>query len=340
MSSLPAPGKILRIFQLLGCYLLLSAGLALGNEPPPLTVVAAYGGKEAIFTEFHKKTGIRIEFLDMPEGEVLARAETEGGKPLADLWFGGAADSLIKAGQKGLLEVYRSPEADTVPTHYKDPDGYWTGVSLILAGFLVNTELLNEKKLPVPHLWDDLIKPEYHEMLLVADPAISGTSYTTVACLLQKKGPDEGWQYLEALGRNVQFFSKRSSDPEKKVIVGQAAISVVPLSRELLSNKTLPQVQAVVPKDGIPWTPACMAIFRNARNLSAAKAFVDWALSVEGQKIIQEKDPRIMVRPEIPIPKEMDSISLADLIPIDIIRIGTERQRILATWAQRIPGRP
>lgn len=62
-----------------------------------------------------------------------------------------------------------------------------------------------------------------------------------------------------------------------------------------------------------------MAIFNNAKNPAEAKAFVDWALSINGQKIIQAKDPRVMVRPEIANPKEMGNFTLSDLIAVDII---------------------
>lgn len=301
-----------------------------------LAVVAAYGGKEAIFAEFTKKTGIKVEFIDMSSGEVLARTEAEGSKPMADLWFGGGADSFIKAGQKGLLEMYSSPEAATVPPQYKDPKGYWTGVSLVMAGFLVNTEVLAEKKLPVPQTWADLIKPEYKGEVLVADPAISGTTYAVVAGLLQKMGEEEGWKYFEALSKNVPFFAKRGGEPPKKVAAGEMAVGIAPLSGEFINMKDKFPIETVFPKDGIPWVPAGMAIFKNAQNLAAAKAFVDWALTVEGQTVIQEKDPRIMVRPEMLTPKEMHGFSISDLIPVDIIKIGTERQQVLDAWAKHM----
>ena len=305
-----------------------------------LTVVAAYGSKEEIFGEFTKKTGISVQFIDMSSGEVLARAEAEGGKPMADLWFGGGADSFIKAGQKGLLEAYLSPEAATVPAHYKDPAGYWTGVSLVMAGFLVNTEVLAEKKLPVPESWADLIKPEYKGEVLVADPAISGTTYAMAACLLQKMGEEEGWKYLEALSKNVPFFAKRGGEPPKKVAAGEMAVGIAPLSGEFINMKKKFPIDTVFPKDGIPWVPAGMAIFKNAKNPAEAKAFVDWALSIDGQKIIQAKDPRVMVRPEIANPKEMGSFALSDLITVDIIKVGTQRQQILDTWAKRVAVKP
>ncbi len=331
--------RIRKTFPLILGLWLLGTGMAFSSEQSTLTVVADYDGKGEIFTEFHKKTGILIYFLDMSAGEVLARTAAEGGKPLADLWFGGGADSFIKAREMGLLEAYQSPEAGAIPAQYKDAEGYWSGVSLILAGLLVNTDVLAERNLAVPENWADLIKPEYAGALLVADPSISTTTFTALAGILQKLGVEEGWKYFEALAKNVPFFTKSSNDPQKRVIKGEMAVSLVPLSNDLLTLKGKLPVQTVFPKDGLPWMPSAVAIFKDARNPTAAKAFVDWALSVEGQKIIQSKDPRIMVRPEVAIPKEMEGVVLDDLIPLDISKIGAERQQILATWAQRITGK-
>ncbi len=333
-------GKGIDVLTCIALLLTMGGNLAAADEQTTLTVVADYAGKGEIFTEFHKKTGILIYFLDMSSGEVLARTESKGGKPLADLWFGGGVENFIKAREQGLLEVYRSPEAEAVPAQYKDPEGYWTGVSLIMAGFLVNTDVLAEKNLPVPHTWSELIKADYKDAVVAADPAISATTFSVAACLLQKMGGEEGWRYLEALAKNVPFFTKSSSDPQKRVSRGEMAVSIVPLSKEFIASPVKSQVQAIFPKDGIPWMPSAVAIFKDARNPSAARVFVDWALSVEGQKIIQQKDPRIMVRPEIAIPKEMDGVVLTDLIPTDIIKTGAERREILATWAHRIDGKP
>ena len=301
-----------------------------------LTVVAAYGGKEEIFQAFTQKTGIEVAFMDLSSGEVLARVEAEKGKPMADLWFGGGADSFIQAAEKGLLAAYVSPESRPVPTAYKDPNGYWTGVSLVMAGFLVNTDVLRDKKLPAPQTWADLLKTEYKGEVLVADPAISGTTYAVVAALLQKLGTEKGWAYFEALGRNVPFFAKRGGEPPKKVALGEAAIGVVTLSGEFNNMKKKFPVQTIFPKDGIPWVPAGMAIFQNARNIEAAKAFVDWALTVEGQKLIQSKDPRIMVRPEVAPPEEMKGFTPQDLMPMDLAQLGRNRQSMLETWSKRV----
>lgn len=339
--STPFPRTLLGTLLPLSLVLLLAAPVAvISAEQPTLTVVATYDNKGEIFTEFHKKTGILIHFLDMAPGEILARTEAEGGRPLADLWFGAGIDSFVKARDLGLLEVYRSPEAEAVPDGYKDPEGYWTGVSLQLSGLLVNTDLLAERNLTRPKLWADLVSPEYKEQLLIADPAISSATFTAVAGLLHKMGEEEGWRYFEALAGNVAYFTKSSSDPQKKVASGQVPLAVVSLTKENISRQGKSPVQAIFPKDGIPWMAVGVAIFKNARNPEGAKAFVDWALSIEGQKIIQAKDPRIMVRPNIPLPKEMDEVSSSDLIDFDIVKVSRERRRILEQWSQRVAKKP
>lgn len=49
----------------------------------------------------------------------------------------------------------------------------------------------------------------------------------------------------------------------------------------------------------IPWTPAPIAIFKNSENKDAAKVFVDYYLSKEGQEALREADARVMARGDV-----------------------------------------
>lgn len=305
-------------------------------ESKTLKVVAAYGSKERIFDAFTKDTGIKVEFLDMSSGEVLARAEAEGGKPMADIWFGGGLDSFIAAKNKNLLAKYESKENAVIPQEYKDKDSYWYGVSLVTVGFMTNTEILKQKGLPAPKTWDDLKDPKYKGEVLIADPGISGTNYAMLSCILQTKGQEEGWKYFTELARNVPFFSKRGGEPPNKVAAGEAAIGIVPISGEYFALKSKAPVELYFPEDGVPWVPAGLAIFKNAQNLEAAKAFVDWALSAKGQKLISEADPRVMVRQDVPVPDLMKDFSKAKLMKVNLEIFGTERKATLAAWDAKI----
>jgi iron(III) transport system substrate-binding protein len=300
-----------------------------------IKVVAAYGGPEKIFAKFTEDTGINVEFLDMSSGEVLARVEAEGGKPMAEVWFGGGADSFMVAGEKGLLEAYVSPEEANVTEAYRGDD-YWTGVSMVLVGFMYNKDVLAEKGIAPPKTWSDLIKPEYKDEVAMSDPSISGTNYAVVNSLLQTMGEEEGWKYLETLKNNIPYYSQRGGDPPQKVAVGEMAVGIIPMTGDYIGMAQKYPVESVYPEDGIPWVPAGLAIFKNADNLEGAKAFVDWALSKNGQEVIRDVDPRLMVRDDVAVPELMKDIKKDKLMDIDLSKFSSQRDTILEQWMQRM----
>src|SRR6056297_947680 len=120
-----------------------------------LDVFAAYGGKDEIFSAFEEDTGIKVNYIGMSSGEVLARLRAEKGNPSADIWFGGGSDAFIAAKKEGLLQKYVSPEGKYIRDLFKDDDGYWYGVSLVTVNFIVNTDRCEEDGLEIPQTWED-----------------------------------------------------------------------------------------------------------------------------------------------------------------------------------------
>lgn len=305
------------------------------SENNILKVVAAYGGKEQIFNKFTETTGIKVEFIDMSSGEVLSRMEAENGRPTADVWFGGGLDSFIAAKDKGLLEKYISPETEFIDKQYMDKEGYWTGISLVMVGMMVNNDLLKEKKLPAPSSWEDLANPIYKDEVMIADPTISGTNYAMVYGLITAMGEEKAWSYLVKLNRNVPFLAKRGGEPPKKVSLGEFAVGVIPMSGEMFAYEKKYPVTAIYPTDMIPYVPAGMSIFKNTPNLENAKKFIDWVLSKEGQEYIRDQDPRVMVRKGVETPESLRTVPTEKFIKIDFEKLGKDRNRVLKIWNEK-----
>lgn len=297
-------------------------------------VFAAYGDLQGIFSAFTDATGIRVAFLDMSSGEVLARLRAEKGKPLGDVWFGGGVDSFIAAAQEGLLEPYVSPEARFVPTEYRDPDGFWTGLSLAVVTFIVNTQVCSERGVAVPETWGDLLQPGLKGEILMSNPAISGTAYFILAGLLQTMGEEAGWAYLDRLHGQIAYYAKRGGEPPQKAALGEAAVALAPDTGEKLKAEGYPIV-AVFPKDGVPWFPSPVAVLKGAENPAGAKILVDWALSAEGQDVLRKKTPRKPGRNGIPMPEILAELDTVPLMAIDFQKVGKERDRIVAEWQKR-----
>ena len=276
-----------------------------------LKVVTTGDAYQPLFDKFTEEVGPKVEFISMSSGEVLSKLKAEGGTPAADLWFGGGIDAFMDAN-----------------------DNYWFSKGVTVVGFIVNNDILKEKGLEAPKSWDDLTKEEYQGEVLMSNPAISGTNYAVVNALLQTKGEEEGWKYFEDLNKNVDYYSKRGSDPSTKTAAGEVGIGITYIDGTLDELKEQADVEVVYPTDGMPYVPEGVAAFANAENTEAAKAFIKWFFSDdENMKMLAEIDHKntcLLVKPSIE-GLELD-FDQSKLMKEDLSLFGAERTTILDKW--------
>ena len=305
-------------------------------EGTTLNVMLAYGGAEAAFDAFTEKTGIKVEYVEISTGKALAQLQAENGNTTADIWFGGGVDSYISATDLGYLEQYVSPEAEAINPAYSDADGYWTGLALVPAGFLVNNDVLAEKNLEAPKTWEDLADPKYKGEIIMASPAISGTQYAILNGTIQAYGEEKGWEVWKGINENVDFYAQGGGEPGPKCAAGEFGIAVLAMTGGTFAMEAEYPVTAVYPEDMIPWTPAPIAIFKNSQNKAAAQVFVDYFLSTEGQEALREADARIMARGDVAIPEAIGTVDTEKLIDQDVLLFGSQREALLEKWAAMV----
>ncbi|MFH1446854.1 MAG: ABC transporter substrate-binding protein, partial [Chloroflexota bacterium] len=239
--------------------------------------------------EFEDKYGITVNYVRMSSGEALARIEAEKDNPTFDIWWGGPIDSFVSAKGKGLLEAYDSPNFVNIRDQekMKDVDNQWVGVYVGSLGFATNTNWLAANPgTSAPTSWDDLLKPEFEGQLMVAHPSTSGTSYTALATVLQIRGEEAGWEYLEKYAGQMAQFTKSGAAPAKFVGQGEAAVAIV-FSHDIVNeieNNQMPLV-LTFPAEGTGYEIGGQAILKGAKNIQAAKLWYDWAISAEGQAL-------------------------------------------------------
>ncbi|MGF7057808.1 ABC transporter substrate-binding protein [Brassicibacter mesophilus] len=306
-------------------------------EGTTLRIVATSESYKELFDKFTEKTGVKVEFVSMSSGELLSRTKAEGGKPMADFWFGGGLDAFMQAKKDGLLEAYKSPATEDIPDQYKDSDGYWVAKGMTIVGFIVNNEVIAENNLPMPTSWKDLTNPVYKDEIIMSNPAISGTNYAVVNGLLQAMGNEKGWKFFEELDKNIPYYGKRGKDPQLKATEGEAAIGITYIDKSIFDLQEERNMTVVYPEDGIPWVPEGMAIFKNAENLEAAKLFMDWIFSKEIQSEMAKldgKDSAMMVKPDVEgldlgVPKDR-------LLKLNLSSFGDDRETILTKWGKLV----
>jgi iron(III) transport system substrate-binding protein len=239
--------------------------------------------------EFEAKYDITVNYVRMSSGESLARLRAEKDNPQFDIWWGGPIDSFVAAKGEGLLEAYDSPNYDNLldQAKFKDPDNYWAGIYVGTLGFCTNQNWLADNPgVEPPTSWDDLLKPEFQDQIMVAHPSTSGTSYTAMATVLQLRGQDAGWAYLQEYADQVLQFTKSGAAPAKFTGQGEAAVGIV-FSHDIvheIEDNGLP-LELTFPQEGTGYEIGGMGIVKGAEHLDAAQKWFDWALTAEAQAL-------------------------------------------------------
>ncbi len=291
----------------------------------------------AVFDEFTLETGIAVNFLRFPSGEVLARLIAEKENPQVDVFFGGIADAFVAGKKEGIFEQYVPGGAETIPAAFRDPEGYWTGVAMNPICFMFNRPFLEKNALEPPASWQDLLDPVYHNGLIMADARTSGTAVSRLFSLVLAMGENEAFAYQKKLDENMQQYTKSGAGGALSIGRGQAAGGVFFLVDALEMQQTGYDIVISYPREGVVYGVEAMGLVKGAKNPELAKRFLDWAASPDMQRLYErEKINLIPTHPEVTL--ENPSLDMKDvkLLELDIEWSGKERQRLVERCVNEI----
>lgn len=334
-------GKFKEVLDVKKATLLLLGVLILATlviSAPVLHMYTALDVNEAkIYIEaFEKATGIKVDWVRMSSGEVLARLEAERNNPRASIWFGGPAVDQIAAKNKGLLEPYKSPNAWSLDLAFKDYDGYWTGFYLGVIGFASNTKQLEELGVEAPTSWQDLLKPEFKGRISVAYPYTSGTSYTILAGLIALMGEDEAFDYYKKLNKQIHHYNKSGSACVTQVGLGEVTVGIA-FAHDVIKkgvSKGYP-VKLTVPEDGTSYEIGAMSVIKGGPEPELAHKFIDWMLTAEAQSLMKNWY-RVPLNPDAEVVEGAVKITDVNVIPLDFVYFGQQKDRLIERWKTEI----
>jgi iron(III) transport system substrate-binding protein len=299
-------------------------------------------------TAFEKATGIKVLMTRKSSGEFYAQIKAEVANPRGDIWWGGTGDPHLQAAEEGLTEEYKSPKlAELQPWAVKQAEQskYRTvGVYAGALGFTYNREMMKKNHVPEPKCWADLIKAAYRDEIEVANPNSSGTAYTMLATLVQLMGEDKAFEYLRALHKNVNQYTKSGAAPARAAAVGESLIGIVFQHDAVVQAVGGAPLVVVSPCEGTGYEIGSMSIIKGAKNMENAKKWYDWALTPEAQGI----GAQAKVSYQIPsnrnatAPPQAPNFSEIKFIDYNFAKYGSsaERNRLLAKWDKEVSTLP
>lgn len=332
----------------------LAAGLAVApfaaQAQAPLTVYCSILEEQcrAGIAAFEKATGAKVTMVRKSTGEALAQIRAEAANPRADVWWGGPGDSHIQGAEEGLTVEYKSPmlpELYDWASRFAQQSGYRaTGTYLGALGFGYNTKVLASRGLPEPKCWADLLDPKYRDEVQVSDPNSSGTAYVMLATLVQLMGEDKAFDYMKALHKNINQYTKSGAAPVKAVALGETGIGIAFMHDMVTMIAEGAPVKTVAPCEGTGYETGSISIVKGGKNTELAQKFVDWALTADTQKLVgaDQKIYSIPSNKNAAISPDAPKLSEMKLINYDVPKYGSvaERTRLLKKWDADVKSAP
>ncbi|MEO9338446.1 ABC transporter substrate-binding protein [Mesorhizobium sp. SB112] len=239
---------------------------------------------------FTKKYGIKVEYNDLGNNGAYNRAISEAAAKQvgADIVWSGAMDLQMTLAAEGYVEPYKSAELSNIPewANYQETL-YGTTVEPI--GMIYNKGAISDEDVPATRA--DLIKfltdnkDKLRGKVATLDPEKSGAGFlhhTNDAI-----ETSDFWDFAKALGAVGLKTYSASGSMRETVVSGENVLSVNIIGSYALDwVKESPNLGVAFGKDYTPAFSRLAAIMKDAPHPEAAKLFVDFMLSQEGQNAL------------------------------------------------------
>ncbi|HEX2931712.1 MAG TPA: extracellular solute-binding protein [Candidatus Binatia bacterium] len=246
---------------------------------------------------------LRVNHVRIGASTLVSRATAEfrAGKHLSDV-FGLTPDSLNYMREQGILAQYSSAETKFIHKGFMDAKGFWSGINTDVLVTGVNTSQLNIKR--APRSYADYLKPEFKGKI-----AFHIGTINPLIGMAELQGEEKALSYMRSFAKQDLIQHNGYTKISQLLAAGE-----FPLVAFMQVTKLEKIRQRGGPVDWVPLDPSLatvssVAVAKNAPHPNAARLLVDFYLSDEGQKALQEID-------KIPLRRGVDADSkrVAELI--------------------------
>lgn len=230
---------------------------------------------------FEAKTGVKVEQFQGTTGEILARLEAEKANPVADVVILASWADGLSLKNDGKLLSYAPQGADK--SLWKDADNTIYGTSASAVGVIYNTKLFPTLSAD----WNELADAKYKDALAIPDPEKSGACKDFLAGFMNVKGEENGWKIFQALADNGMVVPGANKAALEAVTTGEKGILVAGVDYNAYSSKAKGEpLDIYYPAGGTIVNPRPAMILKTSPNTDNAKAFMDYLLTEEAQKLV------------------------------------------------------
>jgi iron(III) transport system substrate-binding protein len=234
------------------------------------------------FAKSEKAYGLKVT-VNRKSSEALVTqflTEAKAGKVLADVVETGGID-LFQVIKAGYIEAWKAPAAAGFPADLKDANGVWHAARLGVETIAWNTTAV--KAADAPKSFEDLADPKWKGKCL-----IEATDVEVLMGLGERKYKDPA-KAQDLLVRTMANCTPSDGHTETldKLIAGQGAIFWGAHAHSTQQKKAAGAPVDYMTTEGVV-TIDGPGVVKGAAHPNAAKVFINWYLSAEGQKVLAD----------------------------------------------------
>lgn len=261
-----------------------------------------------------------------PEVEVLLKSGNnsqlantileEKSNPQADVFVTVDAFTMFALNREGVFMPYKPVGYENLPDSFKDPDGAWVGLTERLRIIMYNKDLVSPEELPTSVF--DLTDPKWKGQIASAG-STNASMQAQIAAMIELVGRDKTKEWLQGLIDNDVTFFGGHTDVRKSVGAGEFKLGLANHYYYYLQLAEGSNLGIIYPDQGegemgVVSNATAAGILNGTKNPAAAKAFLDFLVSPEGQKIFADGNY------EYPLLK---GVALhADIDPLNSVRMA------------------
>jgi iron(III) transport system substrate-binding protein len=286
---------------------------------------------EAIAKAFEAKfAGITVKVERSGSERVFQRIAQEYSSRITAVDIVNSADAAhaLSWKQEGWLQPIMP---DEVAGHYKagtfDPDGHFATHRVHLSAIAYNTTLVKPED--APKSFADLLDQKWVGKMVKGNPNYSGTIMTATFQMAR----DLGWEYFEKLSRMKVMQVQSSTDPPKKIALGERAVMVDGGHYNVLQAAAKGAPLALVyPTEGCPYVSNPAALFKAAPHPNAGRLMHLWMLSAEGQDKMFEVTSCYSMHGGVKAPPGIKPLSEIKTMREDAVGVVAQAEAIKAKY--------
>tara|TARA_R110000868_G_scaffold243100_1_gene498860 strand:- start:41064 stop:42134 length:1071 start_codon:yes stop_codon:yes gene_type:complete len=286
--------------------------------------------------------GVEMVYNDLGSAATVVALDKARNRPQADTayYFAGSA---LDAVEKDVVAPFQPVNFNELPDELREKDGKWFAIHKLNVAFLVNKKLVKE----TPESWADILKPEYHNSIVYLDPRSTGQGQVVVFAAAFGNGGsmddiEPGIDFLGRLHKAGNVLRTVGATPYAQFLKGEIPIWIG-YENDGLKAKYKDgmgdDIDVVIPKEASAAAPYAISMVKNAPNPSAAKLWLNYIMTDEGQATFAEG----FVRPSVPGVKLSADVAekmpnAPQIRPMDIVKATALKAAIDSGWSKAVLG--